>query len=466
MNPSYFGEYSIISSLQNQFKTENIIFDMILGLFIAKLIQSLFNYSFKDTINFIKNIKNIDFLNKGRVIIVSSSNSEDKKFNLLQTVDFMIKKNITRTNNIYYDNNGKDFNLRGLDKTLLEDNIYISISSEDIDKKKDESVVARFTIYTIKFTSKMYTSIEIEKKIENWIKIWENESFLKPIQITHDTYESKDFKSFKTFDNLFFDGKDTLIKTLDRFKNNEELYKKIGRPYTLGILLYGEPGCGKTSVLKAIANYMKLDIHSINIRNFDNTNDFMDCWFHSLKTNSWKGNSLQEKIIHLPEIDYLCEEFLKDDEINKSNKIKENNNDKQNIVINLNKNDDDVENTDKNKKTAMNKAFFRELFDGVDEQYGRIIVMDTNNPEKLDPIMIRNGRIDIKIRFDKMSSDNMKKYLNYVFDTNISDDIILPDRVFRVSNIQSIVESCLNNERSIFECIDEIKNNKIDELFN
>ena len=157
---------------------------------------------------------------------------------------------------------------------------------------------------------------------------------------------------------------------------------------------------------------------------------------------------------------------MKDDEINKSNKIKENNNDKQNIVINLNKNDDDVENTDKNKKTAMNKAFFRELFDGVDEQYGRIIVMDTNNPEKLDPIMIRNGRIDIKIRFDKMSSDNMKKYLNYVFDTNISDDIILPDRVFRVSNIQSIVESCLNNERSIFECIDEIKNNKIDELFN
>ena len=136
MNPSYFGEYSIISSLQNQFKTENIIFDMILGLFIAKLIQSLFNYSFKDTINFIKNIKNIDFLNKGRVIIVCSSNSEDKKFNLLQTVDFMIKKNITRTNNIYYDNNGKDFNLRGLDKTLLEDNIYISISSEDIDKKR------------------------------------------------------------------------------------------------------------------------------------------------------------------------------------------------------------------------------------------------------------------------------------------------------------------------------------------
>ena len=457
---TYFGEYAIISSLQNQFKTNNIIFDMLIGLIVAKSIQSMFNFSLFDIIYFFRKFKNRDFFNKGKIEIVCSANTEDKKFIILQTIDNMIKKNIVNTNNIYYDNNGKDFILRGLDKTLLTDNIYITVNSEDIDRKKDELIVTRMTIYTIVLTSRVYNSIEIEKKLDEWIKIWEKDSYKKPPQITHDTYEAKNFKSYKTFDNLFFDGKEELIKTLDRFKNNEVLYKKLGRPYTLGILLYGEPGCGKTSVLKAIANYLKLDIHSINIKNYDDIDTFMDCWYHSLKTNSWNSESLLEKIIHLPEIDYLCEEFLKDEE--KEKKKTNNIDNDKNIVINVNKSDDE-EDYKKKKKSTLTKAFFRELFDGVDEHHGRIIVMDSNNPERLDPIMIRAGRIDVKLRFDKMSSNNMKLYLEHVYDMKLSTDIILPERKFRVANIQSIVEMCISNDISVYDCIDKINNFNIDE---
>jgi DNA replication protein DnaC len=454
---TYFSEYSLISSLQNQFKTNNIIFDIIFGLVVAKLIQSLFNYSVYDLIRNIYNFRNFELFTKGKVEIICSSNKEDKKFNILQTIDFMIRQNIQqKANNIYYDNNGKDFILRGLSRTLLCDDIYVTINSEDIDKKKDELIITRMTIYNITLTSKKYKSIDINKKIDEWIIKWEKESCKKSSQITYDMSQAKDFKSFKTFDNLFFDGKDNLIKVLNRFKNNEEIYKKLGRPYTLGILLYGEPGCGKTSVLKAIANYMNLDIHSINIKNFNNTDDFIDCWYQSLKTNGWSSQSLTEKIIHLPEIDYLCEEFLKDEE--KSKNTDEKDKDK-NIIINLNNSKDDDKK--QNKKLGLNKSFFRELFDGVDEQYGRIIVMDSNNPERLDPIMIRDGRIDIKIRFDKMSSKNMKLYIEHVFYTSVSDDVILPDRKFRVAKIQSIVETCLNDNSTIDDCINKI--NSIDQ---
>jgi len=454
MSTTYFGEYTLISSLQNQFKTNNIIFDITFGLIIAKIIQNLFSYSLNDIINSFRKFKNIDFFNKGRIEIICTSNNDDKKFLILQALNDLIKKNIKKSSNIYYDNNGKDFILRGIDKTYLTDNIYISINSEDIDRKKDDLVVARMTIYTIILTSKKLSSIEIEAKLDEWIKTYEKESYKKPIQITQDIHNAKDFKSYKTFDNLFFDGKELLLKHLDRFKNNEALYKRLGRPYTLGILLYGEPGCGKTSVLKAIANFMNLDIHSINIKNFDNTDDFIDCWYHSLKTNSYKSQSLEEKIIHLPEIDYLCEEFLKDEERKKENK-NENENEK-NIVINLNKSEDDEEK--KRKRSGLTKAYFRELFDGVDEQHGRIIVMDSNNPERLDPIMIRDGRIDIKLFFGKMSSENMKLYLEHVFQEKIEKDIILPDRKFRVSKIQNIIESCINENISLFECINIIKN--------
>jgi len=446
---NHISEYSVISSLQTHFKTNNMIYDMIFGLIVAKIIQSLFNYSLSDIKNLTKKMWNLDFMNKGKVVITCAPTNPDNRFRVLQALDYIIKNNKIKPLHINYDNNGKDFIIRYMDKTNVN-NINVSISSEDIDKKKDEAVVTRITIYTITLTSRYYKSTEIETKINEWINEWEQSVSQKNIQITRDEESAKDFKSFKTFDNLFFDGKDILIKSLDRFKNNEALYKKLGRPYTIGILLYGEPGCGKTSVLKAISNYLNLDIHTINIKNYDDINDFMDCWYMSLKTNSYKQDSLKEKIIHLPEIDYLCEEFLKDEE---SKKTKEVENNEKNIVINLNKND---ENDTKDKKKTLNKAFFRELFDGVDEQHGRIIVMDTNNPERLDPIMIRDGRFDIKLKFDKMSSNNMKLYLEHVYDIKLPDNIELPDRKFRVAKIQSIIESCINNELSIEECIKQI----------
>lgn len=448
---NHISEYSVISSLQTHFKTNNMIYDMIFGLIVAKIIQSLFNYSLSDIKNLTKKIWNLDFMNKGKVVITCTPTNPDNRFRVLQALDYIIKNNKIKPLHINYDNSGKDFIIRYMDKTNVN-NINVSISSEDIDKKKDEAVVTRITIYTITLTSRYYKSTEIETKINEWINEWEQTVNLKNIQITRDEENAKDFKSFKTFDNLFFDGKDILLKSLDRFKNNEALYKKLGRPYTLGILLYGEPGCGKTSVLKAISNYLNLDIHTINIKNYDDINDFMGCWYMSLKTNSYKQDSLKEKIIHLPEIDYLCEEFLKDeDSISKKTKEVENN--EKNIVINLNKND---ENYTKDKKKTLNKAFFRELFDGVDEQHGRIIVMDTNNPERLDPIMIRDGRIDIKLKFDKMSSTNMKLYLEHIYDIKLSDNIELPDRKFRVAKIQSIIETCINNGLSIEECIKQI----------
>ena len=56
-----------------------------------------------------------------------------------------------------------------------------------------------------------------------------------------------------------------LLKRLEYFENNKQEYARIGTPYTLGFMFYGEPGCGKTSTIKAIANQTQRHIIDINL---------------------------------------------------------------------------------------------------------------------------------------------------------------------------------------------------------
>lgn len=45
------------------------------------------------------------------------------------------------------------------------------------------------------------------------------------------------------------------MNTYEYFLDNEEAYSKRGDPWTFSALLYGMPGCGKTSLIKAIVNH-------------------------------------------------------------------------------------------------------------------------------------------------------------------------------------------------------------------
>ena len=67
-------------------------------------------------------------------------------------------------------------------------------------------------------------------------------------------YTEFSFQSGKNFSNVFFPEKDELMKKIQFFNDNESWYVENGIPYMFGLLLHGEPGCGKTSTIKAIAN--------------------------------------------------------------------------------------------------------------------------------------------------------------------------------------------------------------------
>eukprot|EP00914_Ancora_sagittata_P007555 GHVO01014786.1.p1 GENE.GHVO01014786.1~~GHVO01014786.1.p1 ORF type:complete len:167 (-),score=47.83 GHVO01014786.1:164-664(-) len=73
-------------------------------------------------------------------------------------------------------------------------------------------------------------------------------------------------------------------------------------------------------------------------------------------------------------------------------------------------------------------AFFLNLLDGLIECPGRMIVMTTNHIDKLDPALIRPGRIDIKIEFRPLSRILMKDILSQFYEKQ-PDEWELPEAI-------------------------------------
>ena len=129
-------------------------------------------------------------------------------------------------------------------------------------------------------------------------------------------------------------------------------------------------------------------------------------------------------------------------------------NSNKNITINLGNGKED-----KKYISGLTKAFYRELLDGIDEQHGRINAFTTNNIDKLDDIMMREGRIDIKIELKEMRDIDLKCYLELCFKTTLGDDVKLPHGVYTPAKAQSIALKCLSNGKSIYDCIEMLNKN-------
>ena len=70
-----------------------------------------------------------------------------------------------------------------------------------------------------------------------------------------------------TFEKLAMDPKQKkmLVDDLDRFIGRKDLYEDIGKTWKRGYFLYGPPGTGKSSLIAAMANYLKFDIYDLNL---------------------------------------------------------------------------------------------------------------------------------------------------------------------------------------------------------
>jgi ATP-dependent 26S proteasome regulatory subunit len=477
-------KHSLQYNLINKFTSNNVLYDSIITIIIIGLI-SYMNNSVSNSISKVLNpiidiISSIFFRKyKYRIKITGTKHINkynDVKFefsNTFKAIFYYMKNNLSKFNDLYniieiitekkYDyseqKNEYEFDCNyicdDIDTFEITKDIFLKviISNENESEKKNSAVSRKqeFSIYLMSNKKNIYALTnfinDLQKKflenkdINNLNKILYLSLHRYDDEFNNLIFAEYTFVSNTYFKNLFFEQKEHFLEQYNFFLNNENYYKRLGLPYRLGILLHGYPGCGKTSLVKAIANHTKRHIISININKIKNIACLEDVFFNEEIEGCSYKIPINKRIYLISEFDANGSSFLKDRKINYDKDYSEDE-EKEEKEENseINKNNTEIENDNLLIKTLkdgfksnceINKdeekitlGNFLETLDGCMECSGRIIIFTTNNIKKIDPALLRPGRIDINIKFNKCSMNDIINIYEHFFEGNYIDNYI------------------------------------------
>ncbi|XWS44263.1 hypothetical protein CRYUN_Cryun15aG0029700 [Craigia yunnanensis] len=185
------------------------------------------------------------------------------------------------------------------------------------------------------------------------------------------------FEHPATFDTLAMDEKkkQEIKKDLVKFSKGREYYAKIGKAWKRGYLLYGPPGTGKSTMIAAMANFLNYDVYDLELTTVKN----------NVELRRLLIEISNKSIIVIEDID--CSLDLTGQR--KKKKKKDENEEEVDPIRKKAKEEE-------KKDSEVTLSGLLNFIDGLWSACGgeRIIVFTTNHIEKLDPALIRRGRMD------------------------------------------------------------------------
>ncbi|XP_057819405.2 AAA-ATPase At2g46620 isoform X2 [Cryptomeria japonica] len=207
-------------------------------------------------------------------------------------------------------------------------------------------------------------------------------------KFNRDKWTSVPFRHPATFETIAFDIelKNKIKMDLDAFVRGKQYYHRLGKAWKRGYLLYGPPGTGKSSMIAAMANFLRYDIYDFELTK---VNDNSELRMLLMQTRN-------KSILVIEDIDCSVDLLKRDggdDDDRQKKKDKEDDSDQE------------------NKVTLSGMLNFMDgLWSCCGEE--RIIVFTTNNKDRLDPALLRPGRMDMHIYFPYCSFSSFKILAN------------------------------------------------------
>lgn len=235
---------------------------------------------------------------------------------------------------------------------------------------------------------------------------------------SHLIYTKHLFHTTRTFDNVFFEQREKVKNHVNFFLNRKDWYEKKGIPYTLGFMFHGDPGCGKTSTVKAIANTARRHIINIQLSQIKTKEQLRHLFFNDdihvsdgLKTEKFTI-PVHERLYVIEDIDAMGDTVLerkwKKPVVEEKKKV----------------NVEDAwmqKNIEEEEPEPIDLSFLLNLLDGTLEASGRILCISSNFPERIDKALIRPGRIDMIVHFKKCNRDILRQMVDSFYDQTFED---------------------------------------------
>ena len=152
---------------------------------------------------------------------------------------------------------------------------------------------------------------------------------------------------------------ESIVSDIQQFLEIKDKYRMLGIPWRRGLLFFGPPGTGKSSLVQALATHLELPVYYLNLNAID------------------KPESLQYLINRVSGRSILLIEDVDCIPAARERKL-----------------DDDDGPSDSDGKKGIIASDLLNVIDGVVATEGRILILTTNHRDRLDAALLRKGRID------------------------------------------------------------------------
>ena len=205
--------------------------------------------------------------------------------------------------------------------------------------------------------------------------------------------------------------KEDLVKDIASYEADHQRYSDLGVPYHRGFLFYGEPGTGKSSVIRALASHFDRNLFAISLASIEDDDELIDL----------VSNLHPRSILLIEDIDIARDQISREG----------------------------------NSNGGVTLSALLNCLDGIHSPDDFIFIATTNDDSNFDKALVRPGRIDKKIYFgytEQKQFENMfEQFYGFVPDYQIGSEHVASEivEVFKrnLHDGHAAIEDFKNSER-------------------